>query len=304
MLTVVGSINLDLIARVERLPAPGETVSGVGYAEAPGGKGANQALAARRAGHQVAMVGATGTDANAAGALALLRQSGMDLGRVAPLATEPTGVALILVDALTGENQIAVVPGANAQVLADGAPPPLTSECALLLQMEIPDAAIAAALAAARQAGATSWLNIAPYRSGAVALAPLADVVIVNETECAALAAGLGIDATGIEHQIEVMRGGIGATIVVTLGADGALAATETGIVRASSPRIEPIDTVGAGDTFCGYLAAARAEGMDWQAALDLACRAGALACLTPGAQPSIPDRAAVDDFKASPAAR
>lgn len=299
MITIAGSINLDLVARVDHLPAPGETVSGVGYAEAPGGKGANQALAARRAGHAVRMIGCTGDDANAAAALSLLADAGVDLGAVHGLADAPTGVALILVDAETGENQIAVVPGANARVLEDTNDLSLSAGDALLLQMEIPYAAVASALEAARAAGAVSYLNIAPFRSAVAGLARHADVVIANETEFAALIREIGLAEDTIDTQMTRLAADLGAAIVLTLGAEGAVAATAGGLVRAASPAIEPVDTVGAGDTFCGYLAAARAEGMAWPAALDLACRAGALACLTEGAQPSIPDRAKTDAFKA-----
>ncbi|MBO6639881.1 MAG: ribokinase [Roseitalea sp.] len=297
MITIAGSINLDLVARVDHLPAPGETVSGVGYVEAPGGKGANQALAARRAGHSVRMVGCTGDDTNAAAALSLLDGAGVDLGAVRRISGTPTGVALILVDAETGENQIAVVPGANAHVLdgADGLP--LSAGDALLLQMEIPDAAVARALTASRAAGAVSSLNIAPFRPAAAELARHADVVIANETEFAALTREIGLADDTIDAQMTRLAADLDVAIVLTLGADGAVAATADGLARAASPAIEPVDTVGAGDTFCGYLAAARSEGMGWPEALDLACRAGALACLTEGAQPSIPQRARVDAF-------
>lgn len=299
MITIAGSINLDLVARVDHLPAPGETVSGVGYAEAPGGKGANQALAARRAGHEVRMAGCTGDDANADAALSLLDGASVDLSAVRRLAEEPTGVALILVDAETGENQIAVVPGANARVLEATDDLILSAGNALLLQMEIPDTAVARALEAARAAGAVSYLNIAPFRPAAAELARHADVVIANETEFAALTGEIGLADDSIDAQMTRLAAELKAAIVLTLGADGAFAATADGMARAASPAIEPVDTVGAGDTFCGYLAAARAEGKDWPEALDLACRAGALACLTEGAQPSIPDRARVDAFKA-----
>lgn len=299
MITIAGSINLDLVARVDHLPAPGETVSGVGYAEAPGGKGANQALAARRAGHEVRMAGCTGDDANADAALSLLDGASVDLSAVRRLAEEPTGVALILVDAETGENQIAVVPGANARVLEATDDLILSAGNALLLQMEIPDTAVARALEAARAAGAVSYLNIAPFRPAAAELARHADVVIANETEFAALTGEIGLADDSIDAQMTRLAAELKAAIVLTLGAHGAFAATADGMARAASPAIEPVDTVGAGDTFCGYLAAARAEGKDWPEALDLACRAGALACLTEGAQPSIPDRARVDAFKA-----
>ena len=296
-IVIFGSINLDLVARVERLPAPGETVPGSTFDLHPGGKGANQALAARRAGHPVMMTSAVGTDPNADAALALLREAGADLSGVARRDDRPTGVALILVDAARGENVIAVVPGANGTVtqVPDGA---FAGAGAVLLQLEIPDEGTSAALDAARAAGVTSFLNMAPWRAGTEALALAADVVIVNETEFAGLAEtlGQGPDAGNADHVL-ALAGRLPGTLVVTLGAAGALASDGTDLWRAVAPRIEPVDTTGAGDTFCGYLAAARTEGMDWPQALDLACRAGALACLKEGAQPAIPLRAGVDAF-------
>lgn len=297
MIYCVGSINLDCVARVVRLPKPGETVSGTAYAEAPGGKGANQALAARRAGARVAMIGCTGNDNQADTALALLRDARVDLAAVTRIAKVSTGLAMILVDDGTGENQIAVVPGANAHVLQDGAGPPLTSADSVMAQLEIPAPAVEIALKAAARAGAASYLNIAPFNDAAAGLAPLADVVIANETEFDSLSRALGLSGTTREESLERMRAVLSAVIVLTLGANGAVAATDDGLLRAKAPTITPVDTVGAGDTFCGYLAAARAETMGWPDALDLACRAGALACLAEGAQPAIPERAAVDDF-------
>jgi ribokinase len=181
LVTIIGSINLDLIATVDRLPEPGETVSGDGFVTAPGGKGANQALAAARAGAPVRMIGAVGRDAFAPQALALLKEGGVDLSGVAET-DRPTGVALILVDG-EGENVIAVTAGANAAVT-----PELVAGVSLgrgehvLLQGEIPAASVRAALEAARAARAVTLLNTAPFKPETAALVPLADVVVANET--------------------------------------------------------------------------------------------------------------------------
>lgn len=295
MIVVPGSINLDLIARVERLPAPGETVRGPSFAAAPGGKGANQALAARRAGAQVAMVGAVGADSQAGEALALLKEDGVDLSRVKSIEAVSTGVALIMVDDAKGENIIAVVAGANGEITpADVTAAPFGSGDAVLLQMEIPAETVAAALAHAREAGSLSILNIAPYTEDVPRLAGTADIIVANETEFHALAAAMNLAGAGLSARMDAFAKKTGRALVVTLGAAGAMAVTPDGEYRAAAPKIEPVDTVGAGDTFCGYLAAALAEGMAWPQALDLAVRAGAAACLKRGAQPAIPVRSEV----------
>lgn len=294
MIFVVGSINLDLIARVGRLPAPGETVSGSTFSTAPGGKGANQALAARRAGGNVRMVGAVGNDAFAAEATALLAEAGVDLSRVRR-ADAPTGIASILVGA-DAENMIAVVPGANAAVSpADAASAGVGRGDFVLLQNEIPVETVGAALAAARAAGAVSLLNIAPYGDAVAALAADADYAIANETEFDLLAAALKLDGADRAARILAYAGRTGRAVVVTLGAEGVQAAQGGELLALPAMKIEPVDTVGAGDTFCGYLAEGLASGLGLAAALRRAGVAGSLACLRPGAQPSIPAAAEVD---------
>lgn len=294
MIIVVGSINLDLIASVERLPRPGETLQGTGFATAPGGKGANQALAAARAGAKVRMVGAVGKDGFAAEALALLKEGGVDLAGVAQ-APAATGTALILVGG-DGENMIAVVAGANGTVRpgAVAAAPPGKGDI-VLLQHEIPQDTVEAALDAARAAGAVSILNTAPYRGGALACLASADYVIANETEfdldCALLQLGGGDRS----ERMRAFAAKTGHVIVVTLGGDGVLAATPDAFHRVPALAVAPVDTVGAGDTFCGYFAAALADGLPLEKALLRAAAAGSLACLKPGAQPAIPLAGEVD---------
>ncbi|MFN7103658.1 MAG: ribokinase, partial [Pseudorhizobium sp.] len=184
MITVLGSINMDLIATTARLPEPGETVAGNGFATAAGGKGANQALAARRAGSGVRMVGAVGEDEFAGPALALLDEAGVNLTGVSAV-EGPTGTALILVGG-TGENMIVVVPGANGTVTdaqARTAVEAMSDGDILMLQLEVPAASVKAALEAARAHGVRSILNTAPLIAEAAELAKLADIVIANETE-------------------------------------------------------------------------------------------------------------------------
>ena len=161
----------------------------------------------------------------------------------------------------------------------------------MLLQMEIPAETVAAALCHARSTGALSVLNAAPCTDDVPGLAGDADIVVANETEFELLAEALALAGNGRDARMAAFVRKTGRALVVTLGADGALAVTPDGEFRAVAPKIDPVDTVGAGDTFCGYLAAALAEGMEWPQALDLAVRAGAAACLKPGAQPAIPLR-------------
>ncbi len=290
MITVFGSINMDLIATTQRLPKPGETVSGTGFSTAAGGKGANQALAARRAGADVRMSGAVGRDGFAEPALALLKQAGTDLSDVKQT-DEPTGTALILVGA-DGENMIAVVPGANGTMTAedaDAAIAKLSPGDIVMLQFEIPAPAVERMLNAAREKGVATVLNLAPLIEDAARLGGLADVVIANETEFERLAGEDGMDSAAREAALKRLHAETGQTIIVTLGADGVIAARGGALHRSAGLKIEPVDTVGAGDTFCGYFAAGLADGLDFPMAWRRAAIAGSLACLRHGAQPSIP---------------
>ncbi|RWO61083.1 ribokinase [Mesorhizobium sp.] len=288
MIIVVGSINLDLIANVDRLPAPGETVRGSGFSTAPGGKGANQALAAARAGAKVRMVGAVGKDNFANEALALLRDRKIDLSGVGETFAS-TGTALIMV-ADDGENIIAVVPGANDSVVTgDLSKAFMKKGDVVLLQQEIPLQTVDAALDAARAAGAVTVLNTAPFRAEAAAFLGKADYVVANETEFDLYGEALSLSGRDRPARMRDFAGTTGRTIVVTLGGDGVLAATPADLLMVPALNITPVDTVGAGDTFCGYFAAGLSSGLPLDQALARAAAAGSLACLKPGAQPAIP---------------
>ncbi|KGD86450.1 ribokinase [Rhizobium sp. YS-1r] len=290
MITVLGSINMDLTATTERLPQPGETVAGTSFATAAGGKGANQALAARRAGSTVKMVGAVGEDNFAGPALVLLDEAKVDLSAVAHVST-PTGTALILVGGI-GENMIAVVPGANGTVSeaqAHAAVETMQTGDILMLQLEIPATTVEAALKAARAKGIVTLMNTAPLTDDAARLARLADIVVANETEFELLAGHPIPDAATRKAALEKLHSETGQTFVVTLGGDGVVAIREGRFFSAEGLKIEPVDTVGAGDTFCGYLAASLEQGLEFAEALRRAAVAGSLACLVRGAQPSIP---------------
>ena len=293
MIVVFGSTNLDQVGTVSRLPAPGETVAGGTFSMAPGGKGANQALAARRAGAEVRHVSAVGDDAFADMALKLLREGGVDLSevRAAPAAT---GIAMIFVDA-SGENVIAVLPGANGTVSAEDADrtlAALTANDTILLQQEIPQAATRRALDIAREKGARSVINTAPFLPDTPEMAKLADITVANETEFALLS---GRPIEELDAAMDEWVANTGRTIVVTLGPDGARAASPDGKFSVPAYKVTPVDTVGAGDTFCGYLAASLDAGMTLEKAMRRAAVAGSLACLNPGAQPAIPMAKDVD---------
>ncbi len=287
MITVFGSTNLDQVGTVTRLPEPGETVAGGTFSMAPGGKGANQALAARRAGAEVRHVSAVGDDAFADMALDLLKSGGVDLSAMRK-AEAATGIAMIFVDA-EGENVIAILPGANGTVSpedADNSLAALKAGDIVLLQQEVPQAATRRALEIARERGARSVLNTAPFLSDTAELAPLADIVVANETEFSLLT---GRPIAELDEAMADWVNNTGRTIVVTLGADGARAQTPDGAISVAAHPVKPVDTVGAGDTFCGYLAASLEAGLDLEKAMRRAAIAGSLACLNPGAQPAIP---------------
>jgi ribokinase len=292
VILVFGSINLDLVARVPCLPRPGETLAGESFATFPGGKGANQALAARRAGASVALAGAVGTDAFAAPALATLEAGGVDLAAVRRV-DAPTGVALVQVDA-SGENCITIVAGANAHVDPTAVPAGLlASATMLLLQLEVPLAAIGAIVARAKDRGMRIVLNAAPALAVPAALLSSLDVLIVNEGEAASLAAILEEPAAPEAFATSVFRRCRCAT-VVTLGSRGALAATADGVLRVEAPAVEVIDTTGAGDALVGAIAAALDRGESWPRALAEGVAAGSLACTSAGAQPSLPTAAGI----------
>ncbi len=209
----------------------------------------------------------------------------------------PTGTALILVGG-DGENMIAVVPGANGTVSPEQAKDAVSRSVEgdfLMLQLEVPVASVRAALEAAKARGVRSVLNTAPLIPEAAELARLADIVIANETEFERLVGRDNLSASEREEMLLSMHGDTGQTLIITLGADGVIAAEGGSLHRTKGLKIEPIDTVGAGDTFCGYLAASLDAALPFADALRRAAVAGSLACLKSGAQPSIPEAAEVD---------
>lgn len=292
MIVVFGSVNADLVARVGRLPRSGETLAGDAFAMVPGGKGANQALAARRAGAEVLLAGATGDDAFRAPALAGLAAAGVDLARVG-IAGAPTGVALIHVDA-EGGNAITVIAGANALADPDRVDDALLDDrCTLVLQLEVPLDAVARLARRAHGRGARVLVNAAPVAPLPAALTAAIDVLVVNEHEARELAGPSGMPGAPAAFAAAWHRRH-GTAVVVTLGAAGVVAAADGRLHNVAAPQIEVVDTTGAGDAFVGTLAAALDRGLDWPQALVAATAAGALACTAFGAQGAMPDAARI----------
>ena len=286
MIVIFGSINVDLIVPVPRLPRPGETLLGGDYALLPGGKGANQALAARHAGAEVALVGAVGADPFAGIALDLLRRAGVDT-QLVRVVEQATGCAAIMVSS-DGENIIALAPGANASARSDQVPDLLLGAgTTLVAQMEVPPSetvTLIRRLRARAARGGRTLLNLAPALPIDLALLREIDFVVVNEGEAAAI----GPDPKLLAH---CLRQGL----VVTRGAAGARAILRDGsTVEVPALAIEPVDTTGAGDTFVGVLAAALDLGLTLETALRRASAAAGLACLARGAQTAMPDGAAI----------
>jgi ribokinase len=284
-----GSVNLDLIFAVPSLPGPGETVLGPTVRLEPGGKGANQALAAARDGARVVLAGAVGGDALAADALALLRDSGVDLGRIA-IAAASTGCAAICVDA-AGRNLIAVGSGANlAARQAQIEDALLGPDAVVLLQRETAPDEIAALIRRAHAAGARIVLNLAPAGPIAPDALGMVDVLVVNETEAAWLA-----DTLGCAPDAAALHAALGGDVVVTLGDAGVAAATAEGVFRLAAHEIEAVDTTAAGDCFTGVLAAALDRGLGMAPALARANAAAALCCTRPGSQSTLPLASEID---------
>jgi ribokinase len=299
---VVGSLNMDLVIRTPRLPAPGETALGSAYRTYPGGKGANQAVAARRMGAQVALVGVVGDDPHGTKVRQALEPEGIDLSRLLTRAGETTGLGLITV-ADGGENTIVVSSGANATLTAaevDASRALIEQADVLLLQLEVPMAAVARAAAIARGAGRRVVLNAAPAREVPPDLMKLVDVLMVNRAEAARL---LGLDPGVDPARLSVRLPELGPpAVILTLGAMGSILSHRGRPRRFNAPSVQAVDATAAGDAFCGCLAAwwaaqppAAARSADEvhqvERAMEVASAAGALAATRHGAIPSLPAR-------------
>ncbi|GAA0327881.1 ribokinase [Actinoallomurus spadix] len=284
---VVGSVNADLVVRVDRRPAAGETVLGSDLATYPGGKGANQAVAAARLGGRVAFLGRAGTDGQGDFLREALRGDGVDIAHLITT-PGPSGVALITVGP-EGDNSIIVSPGANGRVTAEdvtAAGPLFAAASVVSLQLEVPLDAVLAAARAAEGAGARVVFNLSPPAAVPDELLALCDPLVVNEHEAAFLGAS---DPAGL-----LARGP--RSVVITKGADGAVVADGDGVIEVPSPRVEAVDTTGAGDAFTGALSWRLARGDDLAEAARFAARVGAAAVRVAGAQSSFPRPADLED--------
>ncbi|MVU81913.1 ribokinase [Nocardia sp. ET3-3] len=310
---VVGSVNMDLSVRVRSLPAPGQTVSGGDLRRGSGGKGANQAVAARRLGARTALIGRVGADEFGAELRAALRRAGVDDSALG-IGAAATGSALIVIDS-TGENMITISPGANGLLDTDevaGQAARIAAADALLLQLEVPIAACLAAARAARAAGTLVVLNAAPLPADIgpelLELISGTDILIVNEGEAAGLLAAGGDARRGFDPSTlaSALRALGPREVVVTLGSRGAVFADADGDPDAFAGfAVEAVDAVGAGDAFCAALTVHRVTTRDdLRSAVRYACAAGALATTRRGAQTAAPTGAEIDDLLRTATAR
>lgn len=296
-ITVVGSLNMDLVARTHHIPQPGETILGGELHTLPGGKGANQAVAAARLGASVAMVGRVGQDAFAGPLLDNLAAVGVDHTFVSRDPAAATGVALIVVDD-AGQNSIVVTSGANMRLQPadiDAAETAIAAARVLLLQLESPLEAVTRAAEVAHTHGVKVILNPAPAQPLPVSLLALVDFLIPNETETALLTGkSINSQAQAEAAAAELRQSGVG-TVILTLGERGALLAGPTETKLFPAFKVTPVDTTAAGDAFVGGLAVALAEGKSLAEAVRWGNAAGALAATHLGAQPSLPTRQALE---------
>jgi ribokinase len=299
---VAGAINTDLVARVAKAPDAGETVTGSSFAIFGGGKGANQAIAVARSGAPTAMLGALGEDDFGRQRCADLDSEGIDTDSVARSTSAASGVALIVVEEETGQNRISYVPGATKTLTPEQARAAVdrVSPRVVLTTLEPPPETLAALLAAGKQRGAIMVLNASPEAIGAKPFLEDIDVLVVNETEAEDLL-GYAVSAASGEEAARSLAALGPGTVVVTLGAAGAAVSDGGKTATFAAPRVDVIDTTGAGDAFCGAFAADLARGVDVFLASRTGVAAGSLATTIPGAYPGIPYRDAINRMLAKP---
>lgn len=297
---VVGSINTDLVVRVNEFPMPGETVYGDDFATYAGGKGANQAAAAGKLGASVAIVGAVGDDANSTERLKDLRDAGVDISRVLARDDTAGGIALIQVDH-SGQNNIVIVPGANGSVTPDDIratlPQTVSSDDLVLAQLELPMETVREALKAARDQGARTIVNTVPFVGGTAELLPLIDLLVVNEIEAGQLLGRGAITVEEAGQTCDELQAKGPDVVFVTLGAAGAVIKDSSGSTTIPAPSVDVVDTTGAGDTTVGAFAMALGDGMSVLESARFAVMAGSFAVQRAGAQPSQPTRSELDEF-------
>lgn len=300
---VVGSLNMDLVVRAPHLPTPGETISGGPFGTYPGGKGANQAVAAARLGGAVAMIGRVGDDGFGSELRAGLERDAIDVTHLVTTPGVASGIALITVQQ-DGQNTIVIAPGANGELSPadiDAAREAITSARVLVLQLETPLATVERAATIAHEAGVTVVLNPAPAQPLPASLLALVDYLMPNQGEAALLSGQPADDEAGALRAAQRLREMGAGTVVLTLGDQGALLLGVDGSERVAPHSVMPVDATAAGDAFVGAFAVALAAGHDAATALHWGNAAGALAVTVAGAQPSLPRRAAVEALLAEP---
>jgi ribokinase len=300
-IVVVGSANVDMVVKAERIPRPGETVLGGDFTLTAGGKGANQAVASARMGGQVTFIGRVGGDDFGANARKQLAAEGIDVTYLTPDPKAAHGIALILVDSL-GENAIAVAPGANARVTAEDverAESAIAACDVVLLQLEVPLPAVARAIGLGKKHGKTVLLNPAPSRALPDALLSQVDILTPNETEAEMLLGGGEAGLGGVANTAEeLLRRGVGL-VVVTMGREGVFVVQPDSQYHLPGRKVQAVDTTAAGDAFSGALAVGLAEKRELREALRRAVAASALSVTKMGAQASLPTLAEVEAFLA-----
>lgn len=298
-IVVVGSLNMDLVVQTAHLPARGETITGREFVVIPGGKGANQAVAASKLGAAIAMIGRVGTDDFGLGLCTSLVQAGVLTAHVHSDSAATTGVAVISVED-GGQNTIVIVPGANARVTladVDDAVEVIASAKALMTQLEIPLTTVVHALRVAHTNHVLTVLNPAPAQVLGAEILELVDLLIPNETEASRMT-GIQVNDWDSAERAARELNRLGAkTVVITLGALGALVCEQDRVWRVPAFPVRAIDATAAGDAFVAALTIARVQGRDWEIALREASAAGALTTTKLGAQPALPTRVELEQF-------
>ena len=298
---VVGSLNADLVVRAPRFPQPGETISGEDLHIIPGGKGANQAVAAARQGTTVAMVGRVGKDSFGPELINNLKQNHIDSSHVQIDSQAATGTAIIVVDA-NGQNSIVLSPGGNGQVKGiDLESISFSDYKLLLLQLEIPIEAVLSAARHAKERGVRVLLNPAPAYPLPDELISMADFILPNETELSLLTNQLVNDLASAEKAARALLGRGAQNVIVTLGANGALIVSSKEVTHVNTYKVDVVDTTAAGDAFIGGFASALLQNKSIEESVRYGCACGALAATKFGAQPSLPARDEVERFLSSP---
>lgn len=295
---VIGSSNTDLITTVKYFPAAGETIQGKSFLQAMGGKGANQAVAAHKAGGDVKFITCLGTDPNGQNALTYYKEQGLDVSSSFIVDSAPSGTAVILVDE-KGENCIVITPGANNLLGPEyiHQVENVIATCEMVvLQMEIPYDTVKTVCRLAHKLGKTVMLNVAPARPVDSELLMQTDILVVNETEAETIS-GRKIADEGTDAVIDSLLEMGAKTVVLTLGKQGSLVKSEQIELFVPAFTVKAVDSTAAGDTFCGALAAELSRGHDWAEAMKFATAAAAISVMRMGAQPSIPTEKEVREF-------